>query len=118
MKEIDGTRQYKQKVAQDHKTRVVRTLFSLHAWFWFHTEFWLQPIDRRPFTYIMRDWIYSHMKTFLVILVAWYAGLLVWLHWNPYPPAILIGLSSWLGGHLVWGGKWIQGQQEWPPYLG
>lgn len=120
MNEIKGIQQYKQKVAQDHQTWVVRAYFSLYAFFWFYTEaLWIKdPEARRPYTFIFRDWIFPHMKAFLVILAVWYVGIFIWLHWNPYPPAILIGLSSWLGAHLVWGGTWRQGEQEWPPYLG
>lgn len=114
-----GMEQYRQTIRRDHKTRLVRAGFDFYAWFWFHTEFWTKdPEARRPYTFMMRDWIYPHMKAFAFILCAWYAGMLAWLYWSPYLPAILIGLSSWVSAHLVWGGKWIENQQEWPPYLG
>lgn len=117
---VKGMEQYRQSICRDHKTRFVKAGFSLYAWFWFHTEaLWIKdPEARRPYTFIMRDWIYHHMKAFLVMLGVWYAGMLTWLHWNPYPPATLMALSSWLAAHLIWGGKWIKGEQEWPPYLG
>lgn len=116
---VQGMEQYRQAVRRDHKSRVVRAGFDLYAWFWFNTEFWIKVLeDRRPYTFIMRDWIFPHMTAFKVILCVWYAGMLLWLHWSPYPAAILIGGSSWVNAHLSWGGKWIEGQQEWPPYPG
>jgi hypothetical protein len=105
---------YKNKVAKDHKSKVVREYFSLYAWFWFHTQFWLAPLDRRPYTYIMRDWIYPHMKLFIVLSIIWLAGCLAWLYWQPYPAAIILMLSSLLWAHLVWGSEWIPGEQEDP----
>lgn len=111
---------YRESVYRDHKTRIVRAGFSIYAWFWFHTEaLWIKnTLLRRPYTYIFRDWLYPHMKWFLTILAVWYIGMLVWMHWNPYPPAILMALSSWLSAHLVWGSRWKKGEQEWPVYMG
>ena len=107
---------YKLHVAQKHKSKVVREYFSLYAWFWFHFEaLWIKdPLERRPLTFIMRDWIYPHMKWFVVILVVWYAGMFTWMHWNSYAPAVFLVLSSWLAAHLIWGSPWIYGQQECP----
>ncbi len=107
---------YMQKVRMDHKTAPVRAGFQLYAWFWFHTEVWLKPEDRRPYTFIMRDWIYPHMKWFLAILGVWYTGNFIWLNYNTWAPAILLTLSSWLCAHLVWGSGWIPGEQEYPTY--
>jgi hypothetical protein len=109
---------YFESIRRDHKTRLLRKSFSLYAWFWFHSEFWLGTLDRRPYTFIFRDWIFSHLTAYKITTGAWYAGLLIWLHWAPYPAGILVGLSSWLNAHLVWGSKWEKGEQEWPPYLG
>jgi hypothetical protein len=107
---------YKKDVAKYHKSRVIRAYFDWYAYFWFHTEaLWIKdPLARRPYTYIFRDWIFPHMTIFKVILAVWYAGMLTWLHWCPYPAAILLGLSSWVAAHLVWGADWIPGQQEDP----
>jgi hypothetical protein len=109
---------YFEAVKRDHKTRLVREGFSLYAWFWFNTEFWQAPLDRRPYTYIFRDWIYPHMKTFLAVLAFWYAGLFFLAARQPYPALGLAILSSLLAAHLVWGSRWKKGEQEWPPYLG
>ncbi len=86
--------------------------------FWFHTEFWLTRVDRRPYTFIMRDWLYSHVVWFVAILVAYFGGLFTWVVFNPLPASIVIFLSAFLLAHLVWGSKWIEGQQEYPEYLG
>lgn len=109
---------YYESIRRDHKTSWVRASFSLYAWFWFHTEFWLEPLERRPYTFIFRDWIFTHLIGYQIMIGFWYGGMLTWLHWSPYAAGILIGLSSWLNAHLVWGGKWKPGEQEWPPYLG
>ena len=76
---VKGMEQYRQTIHRDHKTRLVRAGFSLYAWIWFHMEAlsYKDPEARRPFTFIMRDWIYPHMKAFLVLMGVWYAGMLV-----------------------------------------
>lgn len=93
-------------------------LARFYEWFWFHTEFWLTPVNRRPYTFIMRDWIYSHVSLFVAMLIVSF-GLIFW--WNlSYPlPASMVGFfMAFLLAHLVWGSKWIEGQQEFPTYLG
>jgi protein-S-isoprenylcysteine O-methyltransferase Ste14 len=105
---------YKNKVALDHKSKPVRKWYGLYAWFWFHTQFWLEPIERRPY---FRDWIYPHMAWFLFILAVWYAGMFIWSYWNHWIPSVLFILSSWLSAHLIWGSKWIPEQQEDPQIL-
>jgi hypothetical protein len=118
MNEPKGFIQYK-KTNQLHGNPVVRKYFDLYGWFWFHTEFWIQDLeDRRPYTFIMRDWIFPHMGWFYLISVVWYAGILAWVHWEPYPAAVVGILSALVWAHLRWGAKWIEGEQEWPPYLG
>lgn len=109
---------YRAKVKADHKSKAVRLYFLTYEWFWFNTQWWLNPVDRRPYTFIFRDWIYPHMKWFLVILAIWYAGMFTWLAFNPWPSGLLLVLSSWLAAHLIWGACWIPNQQEDPPYMG
>jgi hypothetical protein len=109
---------YLASIHRNHKTRLVRRGFSIYAWFWFHTEFWLTPLDRRPYTFIMRDWIYPHLGLFVIILAAWYSGLFLLIQPQPYLALALGILSSLLVAHLVWGTGWKRGEQEWPPYLG
>jgi len=112
---MDGRRQYKAKYRHDHKTAVVRKWFGLYAWFWYHTEFWLKSADRRPYTYIMRDWIYPHMRLFVTLLIVWYIYMGVIAATHPLIAVVCSTLSGWLAAHLIWGGKWICGEQEWPP---
>ena len=64
----------------------------------------------------MRDWIYTHRQCFNCLLVLWYGGLFT-LHFWHATMALLLGiLSSLVLAHLVWGSKWLPGEQEWPPY--
>ena len=93
-------------------------LTNLYSWFWFHTEFWLTPIDRRPYTFIWRDWIYRHMAAFVVMVVVWYAGVITLSVWHGTIATMLSTLSSLVLAHLVWGSKWIEEQQEQPHFLG
>lgn len=85
---------------------------------WFHTEFWLTPVDRRPLTFIMKDWIYTHVGLFCLILVVYFGGVFYWNLHHPLPASIIGFFSAGLLAHLVWGTKWIEGQQEYPEYLG
>jgi hypothetical protein len=117
MKTENNLKKYFDSVKRDHKNPLVQKNFSFYAWFWFHTEFWLSPLDRRPYTFIFRDWIFIHMLWYQIMIAIWYAGLVAWLKWAPYASGTLIGVSSWLNAHLVWGGKWKKGEQEWPPFL-
>ena len=93
-------------------------LGRFYLWFWFHTEFWLTPIDRRPYTFIFRDWIYRHVNLTLVLVALFYAGMVTLSCWHGLASTITVALGSLLLAHLVWGTKWIEGQQESPPFLG
>ena len=93
-------------------------LGRFYQWFWFATEFWLTPIDRRPLTFIFRDWIYSHVGWFIIFLVIWFGGIFAWNLFYPVPASITGFLSAFLLAHLVWGSKYIEQEQEWPTYLG
>lgn len=94
-----------------------RWLADFYLWFWFHTEFWLTPVNRRPYTYIFRDWIFTHQWPAFAIfwtitgLLAWAVTCSAW-----YLP--LYSFYFMLVAHLIWGSKWIEGQQEVPTYLG
>lgn len=124
-KALDVRKLYKFDVYRAHRTRVARKYFDLYAWFWFHTEIWLNPPDRRPYTLIMKDWIFPHLPYFITIICAWYAGMTVWVIfsilnvWMGGAVAALLisSFSGWLGAHLVWGRKWIPGEQEDPPVI-
>ena len=114
---MDMRQMYRGRVRQQHRTYLVRKWFGLYAWFWYHTEFWLEPLERRPYTYIMRDWIYPHMNWFRSILISFNA-LMGYLTFCIHPAvAVPWVLASWLSAHLFWGGGWMPGQQEWPTVL-
>jgi hypothetical protein len=91
---------------------------ELYQWFWFHTEFWLTPTNRRPYTFIMRDWIYTHANIAAAMMLAWFAGMIVLSVWHGTLATVLSILSGLITAHLVWGSAWIEGQQEVPEYLG
>ncbi len=93
-------------------------LMEFYQWFWFKTEFWLTPVNRRPYTFIMRDWVFNHMGAFIFILFLWFGGVFAWNLYHPVPALITGFLSAFLLAHLIWGTKWIEGQQESPHYLG
>jgi hypothetical protein len=107
---------YELKVRKDHSNPLVIKAFDWYEWFWFHTQVWLKTEDRRPYTYIMKDWIYPHVGWFYLISAVWLAGCLTWVHYQPYPAAIFSILSALLWAHLKWGADWIPGQQEDPEY--
>ena len=93
-------------------------LSNFYLWFWFHTEFWLTLKNRRPYTFIMRDWVYTHTQTFLALVVLFYAGMMALAVWHGIAATISGSLCSLLLAHLVWGTKWIEGEQEVPEYMG
>jgi len=89
-----------------------------YQWFWFHTEWYLTPVNRRPYTFIFRDWIYNNTEAFTCITLIWFIGIVA-LSYQCGVAATIIGIASAaLYAHLMWGSKWIEGQQEYPEYLG
>ena len=87
---------------------------SLYTLLWYHVEFWLPPKERRPFTFIIRDFYHDH-PILWTFLCCW----LVYL-FNHF---IDTDLFSWLlvsigilMGHLFWGRPWVVGEQEYPEY--
>lgn len=96
------------------------TLSRWYAWVWYHTEFWLPPKERRPFTFIMRD--FYHQYPFLILLLTG-AGFYALGNWGWHISVmwffILLGIT-FIGivlGHLFWGTKYIPGEQEDPEYI-
>jgi len=92
-------------------------LGEFYSWVWYHTEFWIaDKLQRRPYTYIMRDWIYTHGRLALTLIVAWYVLTYV-LSLETIMGAITLAIgSSLILAHLAWGSKWIPQEQEEPPY--
>jgi len=74
-------------------------LGRFYEWFWFHTEFWLTPVNRRPYTFIMRDWIYTHTGVFVLILFLYFGSLFAWNLYHPVPASITGFLSAFLLAH-------------------
>ena len=89
-----------------------------YQWLWFRVEFNLTPIDRRPFTFIMRDYIFTHCWQSWVMVLMWYVSMFVLMIWHPFIAGGLLVASSLVLSHVVWGSSWIEKEQEWPPYLG
>ena len=92
-------------------------LESFYCWLWYHTEFWLTPVDRRPFTFIMRDWIYTHSGYAITLIGAFYTGMVILSFWYGTASTIAIAIGSFVLAHLVFGSAWIEGQQEYPEYV-
>ncbi|MFA5401225.1 MAG: hypothetical protein WC359_12330 [Dehalococcoidia bacterium] len=106
-----------------------------YYWFWFHIEaLWIHdPVNRRPFTYMMRDFAHYHPHWTGVICgtaaaiflgavmladifwcgISWWKHLVLWLI-----SGALFVAAGVLAGHVLWGKDWIPGEQEEPPYLG
>lgn len=95
----------------------MKKLAEFYLWFWYHTEFWLTPVDRRPYTFIMRDWIFKHCTSAFILVMAWFAGLIAFAHLFEIWTVILSLVSAFLLGHVIWGSAWIENQQETPVYL-
>jgi|GEM_PF-5121327 hypothetical protein len=84
--------------------------------FWFATEFWLTPVDRRPYTFIFKDWIGNNRVLAVLLIAAWFIGMIILSVWHGTLSTILTIFSALLTAHLVFGAKWIEGQQEFPEY--
>jgi len=85
---------------------------------WFAVEFRLTPVDRRPFTFIMRDFFNLHPIQAWSYTGLGYIGMGFLLYYSACAGGILIGVSAFVLAHVIWGAKYIEHQQEWPPYLG
>jgi len=94
---------------------------KLYKLIWFYSEFWLPPDKRRPFTYIMRD-IY-HKVPLLVITLGAIALYLLGRYTTLVSVSTLLSIviALFVGillGHLFWAGRYVEGEQEKPTYLG
>ena len=101
--------------------REMQTTSWLGKWYqkiWFYTEFWLTPVDRRPWTFCMRDWIYRHVPQAVCLIVLFYTGMVALSIWHGTASTVTVAIGSFVLAHLVWGTFWIEGQQEFPEYLG
>ncbi len=89
-----------------------------YCWFWYTTEFWLAPADRRPYTFILR--IFYHRNPLLTILIISTLSYCFGRWWLPVTVgvflfALLILLIGIVLGHLYWT-KYTPGEQEHPEY--
>jgi len=66
----------------------------------------------------MRDWIYRNSGVSACLVALFYAGMILLSMWHGTMSTIITAIGSFLLAHLVWGSKWIEGQQEFPEYLG
>lgn len=89
-----------------------------YQWFWFRTELWLTPKERRPYTFIFRDWCFSHTIPTIILTLGVGIGTLVLAILISYWWLFLYTFECALWAHLFWGSKYIEGQQEDPEYLG
>jgi hypothetical protein len=117
---------YKDQIRRHHQSAIVRMYFNWYAEFWYHTQLWLPPIERRPYTFIFRDWIFPHMGWFFFFTGIWYAGMIAWLIYSvllqnmasAIACLVISTLSGFVWAHLRWGATWVPGEQENPPYIG
>jgi hypothetical protein len=104
---------YKSKIRQDHTYTAVRRWFGLYAYFWFHTEFWLKPLERRPYTFIFRDEIHNHpIRSWTIFVLV--TGMLIYATIMISYLVLIDMLYGFLWGHLIWGSKYVPGEQESP----
>jgi len=96
----------------------MRFIGRWYSWFWFHTEWYLTPINRRPYTFIFRDWLFRNLNIFIVLVALFYIGMLAVSIWYGTTSTIIVAIGSFILAHLIWGSAWIEGQQEYPEYLG
>jgi len=97
----------------------MKWLVNFYNWFWYNVQsLWIKSKKlRRPFTYLMRDFILKHPVWSVVIILIQY-GLLIWLTWWCWIAGVIVMPIYFLVmGHLVWGNPMKLGQQEYPEYI-
>ncbi len=81
--------------------------------FWFKTQFWLKPDQRRPYTFIMRD-IYHQAAPFVISGLGFFFYALGAFWWHLTPEQFLILALGYFSGalvaHLFWGKDWVPGE--------
>ncbi len=92
-----------------------------YQWWWFHLEFWLVPEERAPLTYKFRD-LY-HRVPLLVITLGAIVLYLLGRYTTLVSISVLLSIviALFVGillGHLFWTGRYVEGEQESPTYLG
>ncbi len=98
----------------------ILSLFT-YQWWWFHLEWWLPAPDRRPFTFIIRDWYHNvPLPTIVGLGITFY---MIGRYTTQISLSVLLGIvlalvTGIILGHIYWGKKWREGEQENPQYLG
>lgn len=93
----------------------------LYQIFWFYTQWYLPAKDRRPYTYMFRDWYHkAPLPTIVGLAIVFY---LFGRYTTQISLSMLLGivLALFAGiilGHLFFGKRYISRQQEHPQYLG
>jgi len=94
---------------------------NLYEIFWFYTQWYLPAEKRRPYTYMFRD-VYHNtpLPTIIGLAVVFYMigryTTLASIWW--LLGIVLTLIAGIILGHIYWGRKHIEGQQEDPTYLG
>ena len=94
---------------------------GLYERFWFATQAWLKPKDRRPYTYAFGDYYHSSpLPTIVGLAITFYMiGRYTTLASIWWLMGIVLALvAGIILGHLFWGKKYKPNQQESPTYLG
>ena len=99
--------------------RIGDWLNRIYCEIWYHAEWFVKnKYVRRPFTYIMRDFVYARPYFGVPIILGLIAGLVILCIYHPVPGALVSIFYGMLQGHLWWGTHYKPGEQEEPEYLG
>lgn len=94
-------------------------LTKAYWWFWYHVEsFWIKSKRaRRPFTYMMRDFVTDHKIIGISIIILELVGLAFLVRWNWIVGYFCLAIYFMVAGHLWWGTPIKKGEQEEPQYI-
>jgi hypothetical protein len=97
----------------------MKWLRDAYWWLWYHVEIlWIKVKEqRRPFTFMMRDFLIQH-KVWSTFIILGQVGVLFW--GNLAHPGALFFVSAFyfaLFAHLIWGSPIKENEQEDPPYI-
>ena len=85
-----------------------------YEYIWYHVLFFLPPEERRPFTFIMRD--FYHKSPFICIgVIVWILWAITLFHQVTWQELVLVGVGV-IVGHLFFGKDYVAGEQEYPPF--
>jgi hypothetical protein len=88
-----------------------------YANLWYYTEFLVKDrMQRRPFTFILRDFQHHRPYIFWPIVAGFFFGFYAMTSWNLQAGFFVGGFGFMLLAHLDWGQAYVPHQQEQPPY--